>query len=68
MQNQIAADVAESVAKKLSERLLTIELAVERVKRQKEDEQPSRMGVRVSKLSEIDNKQFISNIIKEAWE
>lgn len=68
MQNQITADVAESRAKKLSERLLTIELAVERVKRQKEDEQPSRMGVRVSKLSEIDNKQFISNIIKEVWE
>ncbi len=68
MQNQITADVAESVAKKLSDRLLTIKLAVEKIKHYNEEDRPSRMGVRVSKLSKIDNMKFASSLIKNPWE
>jgi hypothetical protein len=68
MQNQITADVAESRAKKLSGRLLTIKLAVERFNYNKEQEKPSCMKVRMSKLREIEDLKFTSNLIKNPWE
>jgi hypothetical protein len=68
MQNQITAEVAECRAKKLSGRLLTIKLAVERINHIKEQNKPSRMKVRMSRLKEIENRAFTSNITKEVWQ
>jgi len=68
MQNQITADVAESVAKKLSGRLLTIKLAVERINHIKEQDKPSRMKVRMSRLREVENREIASNLTKEVWD
>lgn len=60
MQNQITIEVAESVAKKLSGRLLTIKLAVEKINHQNEQDKPSRMRSRVLSMGAIDDREFES--------
>jgi hypothetical protein len=72
MQKQIAIDitidVAENNAKKLSGRLLTIKLAVEKLNHYRDNDRPSRMSVRVEELSKIDNLEFVSKLTKNPWE
>lgn len=68
MQNQITADVAESAAKKLSGRLLTIKLAVERINHIKEQDKPSRLRSRVLSMGAADDLEFELSLTKNSWE
>lgn len=68
MQNSITIEVQECIAKKLSGRLLTIKLAVEKVKYDRDNDRPSRMAVRVDELSKIDDKEFELKETREVWE
>ena len=68
MQNQITSDVAESVAKKLSGRLLTIKLAVERINHRNEQDKPSRLRSRVLSMGRIDDLEFATSTTKNPWE
>lgn len=68
MQNSITANVSECIAKKLSGRLLTIKLAVERINHIKEQDKPSRLRSRVLSMGAADDLEFEMNITKNPWE
>lgn len=60
--------LTSEAAKKITGRLLTIKLAVERINHIKEQDKPSRIKSRVLILGDIDNIKFNRRLTKQVWE